>query len=550
MNCLQCQSPFEITPADQRYYKEWGVPEPVFCPDCRHQTRCAYRNERKLYKRTCDLCKKPIVTVYTPSAPYPVLCQSCWWGDKWDPMRVGMDFDFSRPFFDQFYELQKKVPRLALNNIRSINSDFCNLCAGNKDCYLIFASDENQDCYYSYWINRCEDCFNCGYLADSRQCIECMECENCHRCIYSQQMKNCSECIFCFDMIGCKNCFGCTGLRNAEYHIYNKPVKKEEYEKKLAEVFLEKLSTRANFQALKDWYRELKMKTPRRYAMIISSEDCTGDYIYNSRGCEQCFEVFDSENCRYSYFMVHQNFNCVDTSFVTECRNSYQSLSVVGGEGIRFSIYCWYDSNILYSDLCMNSEELFGCVGLNKANHCILNKKYKPEAYKELRQKIVAHMSASGGTGEWGQFFPIKNSPFPYNDTAAQDYYPLNQEQVLAKGWQWNSETSAVPSGEYVALPEDIKQVTDAVLKHKILCRKCGRGYRVMKRELNIYRVNFIPLPEICPDCRHLRRLKKKNHYSLYNRTCQKCGKALQTSYAPNRQEIVYCEECYYQIRY
>ena len=33
-------------------------------------------------------------------------------------------------------------------------------------------------------------------------------------------------------------------------------------------------------------------------------------------------------------------------------------------------------------------------------------------------------------TGEWGEFFPHELSPFGYNETVAQEYFPLNEAQA------------------------------------------------------------------------------------------------------------------------
>jgi len=39
--------------------------------------------------------------------------------------------------------------------------------------------------------------------------------------------------------------------------------------------------------------------------------------------------------------------------------------------------------------------------------------------------------------------------------------------------------------------------------------------------------------------------MKLRNPRKLYTRNCDKCGKEIQTTYAPERPEIVYCENCY-----
>ena len=39
---------------------------------------------------------------------------------------------------------------------------------------------------------------------------------------------------------------------------------------------------------------------------------------------------------------------------------------------------------------------------------------------------------AKEGEVEWGEFFPSSISPFGYNETVAQDYYPMTREEVFS----------------------------------------------------------------------------------------------------------------------
>ncbi len=50
-----------------------------------------------------------------------------------------------------------------------------------------------------------------------------------------------------------------------------------------------------------------------------------------------------------------------------------------------------------------------------------------------------------------------------------------------------------------------------------------------------------------CFHCRHANRLKKINPFKLWHRSCihEGCNNEFETSYAPERPEIVYCERCY-----
>jgi hypothetical protein len=39
----------------------------------------ALRNERQLYKRTCDKCSAQMLSTFPKEAPYKVYCQKCFW---------------------------------------------------------------------------------------------------------------------------------------------------------------------------------------------------------------------------------------------------------------------------------------------------------------------------------------------------------------------------------------------------------------------------------------------------------------------------------------
>ncbi|MFH1781532.1 MAG: zinc-ribbon domain containing protein, partial [Patescibacteria group bacterium] len=98
--CQNCFKTFEITDNDQEFYNKMKVPAPTFCPDCRNQRRLVWRNELSLYPDECDLCKKKIISQYSPDKPYKVYCGDCWYSDKWNPLDYAQDYDFNKPFFE------------------------------------------------------------------------------------------------------------------------------------------------------------------------------------------------------------------------------------------------------------------------------------------------------------------------------------------------------------------------------------------------------------------------------------------------------------------
>jgi len=165
--CQTCDKEFIIRDEDLLFYTQVKTVPPLYCPECRMAQRLLYRNERVLYKRPCDLCKKDMVTLYSPESPYTVYCNKCWWSDEWDPNGFAMDYDPGRKFFDQYRELQLKVPRLGLVAFQNVRSDYTNGSAENKDCYLIFAADYNEDCLYGRLLQRDKQCIDCAFLHES-----------------------------------------------------------------------------------------------------------------------------------------------------------------------------------------------------------------------------------------------------------------------------------------------------------------------------------------------------------------------------------------------
>jgi hypothetical protein len=196
---------------------------------------------------------------------------------------------------------------------------------------------------------------------------------------------------------------------------------------------------------------------------------------------------------------------------------------------------------------CMKgSHDLFGCAGMKHHFYCILNKQYTKEEYEALVPKIIAHMRT---TGEWGEFFPASMSPFPYNETVAQEQFPLDRDSALKEGWKWREIQDEKPQVQKIIpgaeLPASIADIPDDVLNWAIKCEQSGRPFRIVRQELEFYRRHSLPLPRLHPDERHKRRTALRNPRKLWDRQCDNCKKAIKTTYAPERLEKVFCEECY-----
>ena len=95
------------------------------------------------------------------------------------------------------------------------------------------------------------------------------------------------------------------------------------------------------------------------------------------------------------------------------------------------------------------------------------------------------------------------------------------------------------------SLLNNANNVPDDILNWAIECEVTKKPFRIIKQELEFYRKHNLPIPRRHPDQRHLDRMKLRNPRRLFERKCDKCQKDIQTTYAPERPEIIYCEECY-----
>ena len=177
---------------------------------------------------------------------------------------------------------------------------------------------------------------------------------------------------------------------------------------------------------------------------------------------------------------------------------------------------------------------------------------------------------------KYGEFFPPELSPFSYNESIAQEYFPLSAEAAAKAGFNWKQpeERNIKIDLKSEDLPDHIKDVDNNIVNKVIECQhqskcneQCTTAFKIIQPELDFYKKMNLPLPRLCPNCRHYQRLKQRNPLKLWKRQCQcngdkssnevytntishlhgteSCPNEFETTYSPERQEIVYCEKCY-----
>jgi len=64
--------------------------------------------------------------MYSPDKPFKVYEQSVWRSDQRNPLDYGREYDFNKTFSENFQSLMQVVPLVALSNLESENSEYCN----------------------------------------------------------------------------------------------------------------------------------------------------------------------------------------------------------------------------------------------------------------------------------------------------------------------------------------------------------------------------------------------------------------------------------------
>lgn len=492
--CSTCSSSYSIEPEDFEFYEKMGAPAPILCPDCRFKRRAQFRNERILYSRTCDLCKKSIISVHHTSSPYTVYCLDCFDGDAWDPQSYGLEYNPDRPFFEQMGELLVKVPKKALGitgGSNNINSEYTNTAANNKNCYLLFNTSNCEDTMYSRGLKDCRDSVDAYFGIGMERCYEAVNVQQSSGVVFGHNVTNCVDSWFLKNCVDCMNCFGCVNLRHKSYHWFNEPLSKDEYEARLKDV----RGSYGKMSEERKKFEDFCLQFPHRENNNMKSEDCTGDYLFSSKGLRDCYEITEGENCKYmfaskvikdSYDTLGYGYGC---ELLLDCAATGYSNRVIGSYWVENG----HDNE--YCNFTLSSDNCFGCDGLKKASYCILNKQYDKDAYETLRTRIIDELKK---TSTYGLFFPPDVALFAYNETIAQDYMPLTKEQAISEGYKWQDDLPMTTGKETIKvadIADRIIDIADTISKEILACIACARNYKITPQELSFYKKRCFPSP-------------------------------------------------------
>jgi len=552
--CQNCKKDFVIESDDFSFYEKMKVPSPTFCPECRMMRRLVWMGTRILYRQKFDSGEEGL-TFYPPGTLHKIYSQEKWWSDEFDPKSFGREYDFKKSFFEQWLELFREVPHPTLYTAHTttVDSPYCNATADIKNCYLCFRTNFAENCAYTNTVDGTKDCFDIAFSNNSELCYEIVTTNKCYRAFWSQDCDDSHDVWFSKDLVGCSNCIGCINLRNQQYCILNKQYTKEEYTKLAGEFNFGSLK---NVNDFKEKAEEFFLTQPRKQFHGRKNVNVAGDYIFNAKNVRDSYMSGNSEDVRYGQLL--KAGPCKDsydyTMFGVNSELIYESTWVgLTVRNIKFSFWNYGAHDLEYCFGCHGSRNLFGCVGLRNSEYCIFNKQYTKEEYQDLVRKIkeqmikVPYIDSRKNEYRYGEHFPAEFSPWAYNETSAYEFFPISKDEVVSKGFVWRDSDSKEYQEATVSVPDDIKDVTGEILDGILKCNDCGKNYKIIKMELDFYRRMNLPIPRQCPLCRDRARFKQLNPIKIFLRKCAKCNKEIETSYAPDRPEIVYCEQCYQQ---
>lgn len=542
--CTDCNKEFTIDSGDFLLYEKVGLEPSNICFHCRLQGYFAFWPFGKFRKGVSDFSGESLITILPAHPRYPIYKSKEWWGDGWDAMDFGQDYDPSRKFFDQLKEVQEKVPRPHQAGENNTNCDWCDDVWECKNCYLSRSVFRCENINYGYRLIGCKDSNDLALSYNLQNSYDCLECHDSYNLNFSENSRDCIDSYFLYDCRNCQHCFMSWNLRNKQYCIRNVQYTKEDYETEMAKIQFDSQKT---IETLKKEYEEiLKKEAVHRENFNIKTTNSTGNYLIN---CDKCVNVFsweESQNCR-NMLRGLANKDCIDQVGCWKLEMSGDN-SCVQGDGYNLRHSSW--SNGRYSDYldnCIEVEYCFGCIGLKKKKYCILNKQYSKEEYEKIKATIVENMKKDG---EYGKFLPYSMGLCEYNFSTASIYLPeVKKETILKLGGYWLDEdltsTEGVPS---LDLPDSILETEADVSTKALICPESKYRFNISPSEYEFHKRKKIALPRIHFDLRMIKKGRKTATLKTTDYQCHYCKKEI-NAYYPTEwgYHKIACEECYKQ---
>jgi hypothetical protein len=549
--CAACAKEFMVEPADIDFYKMLRVPPPTKCPLCRKKRRFGHLlRVPKFFKKKCSAPghNEEVISVFPPASPQKIYDFVFYNSDQWGGEQFGVSYDPNELLFPQLKDLFFLVPHAPLErDPNSVNCDYTLGGKGGKNNYYCSMGYGTEDSSYSFDVRHCRGVIDCSIMSDSEACFGSVGSYNCSHCFF---VFDCGECIdssFLYECKNCSNCFLCSNLHNRSYVFNNEQLTKEKYNERIKSIDLGDRNILNGY--LERFHDGIMKHALRRALRNVHTNDSIGDDLKECKRCDYVFRATKSENMRYADNLENARDGMDVLNMIGE--KNYECVgSFEGGTDNRFSMFVRRSSFVEYCAECRNCNYCFACVGLRNKKFHIFNKLFEEEEYWKVIDGIKTKMLSDG---EYGEFFELTLGLIPYQSSAGQLYFPLEDEEIQKSGIPWYAEPgSNIPKDmPLLKAPDevesDIKNVDEGILDKAIVCEATGKLFRLIKSELEFYKKMSLPLPTRHPWQRLTDRTKFEHSLLLHPFMCQKCHEISFSVYSEQEQKElkIYCERCY-----
>jgi len=480
---------------------------------------------------------------------------------------------------------------LCFNGNRSEHSFYCvGFSGGLRETMDVYAVSDLEMCYEAYEVGSCFQCFFC------------LDTEDCRNVWFSRDCMDCSDCFGCVNLRHRKHC-----IFNEQYtkEGYEEKIKElnhgsyaeaQKIRARVNELYLQlphkcyrgthnARVTGDYIYGSKNAYDAYEIGSSEDVRYVVNLGPGTKDsYDYSNWG-ENVELLYEAISCGDECRNIKFCFDCWPAMRESEyCANCHSSSNLFGCVGLRNKQYCILNKQYtkeeyeaLMEKIKKHMDEMPYIAQIRNSKHEARNIEYR-----------------------YGEFFPPELSPLAYNESKAIDYYPKSKEEVIAEGYLWRDpnqrEFEVTLDAEQI--PDHVRDAEEGITKEIIRCASCKKAYRILLREFQFYKKFEIPLPRKCHLCRYADRVAPRNPFHLYERKCEcgggtnnsqpttnngdssskssvvsrppdrmtsairtgksryantaahfhgeePCPNEFKTTFAPDRPEIIYCEQCY-----
>lgn len=528
------------------WYKKFNVPPVPLSPQARLWSLSVFYMVYQWWWNKHADTGAPVLTSIHPATGIRVLPDKEWFTR--DFSTIHLEPSTARPFFEQWRELQLKVPVNASRNVVEPENSIAQFSMGDQNSYFVFSGTSKN----SFYLNDCQetdDCMDCNAGINIVECYRVSHSSRLYRCQFVLESYDCFNSSFLFDCRNCEFCFGAANQRNKKYLWWNEQLTKEEWERRRNEVDLGRYDVlRENEQKLYDLINT-KAVWPENFNEKTS--DSVGEYLIE---CSDCPYTSFGRGGHHNYWCFGV-WNARDNAFSTAVPgdNNFQAGPLNQSANCKFSPFVIRCDDMEYCYSCYDCEHCFGCVGLSRKKFCILNKQYSEEEYWRA---VDALKCAMLDRGEYGRPFPaaFSHSYFPdggpmmYLGATLDDWdkigFPHFAIDADGAFGELRMEGRSVKKMEEV--PESVDDLDDTWAGVPIEDPEIQRPYTLLKPEIAWYKRMRIAPPRAHFTNRMHQLMWMVNMAQFIPTTCSQCGKSLmvaKNNFFQNRKHL--CREDY-----